>query len=162
MCVGWLCVAATTLPPLRGPPPLARGGKGVCANNAVTCYKSRMAGEHCSPLRGCAKFYLFCVIPSEPIKASRGISTEQRTRGRGVNTPNNYLPNVTLRATPFPQTMRLRAFSWLPLWRELPRERVRESAAWGDISPSTASKSRSPSLLRGRQGSLREQRGYVL
>ena len=37
------------------------------------------------------------VIPSEPIKASRGISTERRTRGRGVNTPNFSLQNVTLR-----------------------------------------------------------------
>ena len=31
------------------------------------------------------------VIPSEPIKASRGISTERRTRGRGMNTPNFFL-----------------------------------------------------------------------
>ena len=92
------------------PLPPQREAREACANNAVTCYKSRMAGEQCSPLRGCAKFYLFCVIPSEARKPSRGISTEQRTRGRGVNTPNNYLPNVTLRATPFPQTMRLCAF----------------------------------------------------
>ena len=36
------------------------------------------------------KFYLFRVIPTEPIKASGGISPAQIERGRGVKTPNIY------------------------------------------------------------------------
>ena len=97
------------------PLPPQREAREACANNAVTCYKSRISGEQCSPLRVCAKSEVCAqgcvgrglrasgadpyvrVIPSEPIKASRGISTERRTRGRGVNTPSFPLQNVTLR-----------------------------------------------------------------
>ena len=88
-----------SLPPpraSRGSPPSSEGGKEACANIAATCCKSRMVGRRMSsttPSTPICRFTAIVgadpyvrVIPSEPIKASRGISTERRTRGRGVNT----------------------------------------------------------------------------